>query len=326
MSAAFHNISVSVIAIAVAMSFALVACGDDSSSASNDDTPVSSSEEDEILSSASADSSNLLYGLLCADTLNTDGRYFTTADGYYKCANNKWSYVENEVISLGAVIIDEYTKERPEWKLKKCTDANEGVVQAAWNGNIKYGGEIYFKCQNGSWVEGDIRLTCDTTGAQVGDICRKSANTGYFDKPSEQDLVRFYVYAGDGVWESYDPKAEITEECNLNNSGLLIWRVLDELLGKKDTVLYECRGLYVNNNGDVDDRSSWYMRITGLNLEDVTPGCVSEKPAEGDTCLFRDEDTQYNYRYKDGKWVGWDIAEENCATENVATGDTCSFE
>ena len=47
-------------------------------------------------------------------------------------------------------------------------------------------------------------------------------------------------------------------------------------------------------------------------------------PAHG---VFRDNKaTQYNYRYKDGKWVGWDIAEENCATENVATGDTCSFE
>ncbi|MBR4917367.1 MAG: hypothetical protein IKZ45_09910 [Fibrobacter sp.] len=239
--------------VAAFMSFALVACGDDSALA-----------KAETQSSASADSSKA----------------------------NESECIINDIWNPG------------ECPLSECTQKNEGQVETVWVGNIKYGVEQYYKCQNGSWVEGDIRLTCDTTGAQVGDICRKSAKIGYFYKHSPHDPISFYVYAGDGVWERYNPEAEITEECNLNNSGLLIWRVLDEPLGKKDTVLYECHGSYIINDGDVDDRSSWYMRITGQNLEDVTPGCVSEKPAEGDTCLFRDEDTQYNYRYKDGKWGG----------------------
>ena len=208
-----------------------------------------------------------------------------------------------------------------ECPLSECTQKNEGQVETVWVGNIKYGGEEYFKCQNGSWVRGDERLTCDTTGAQVGDICRKSVNAGsfYYTMHGFEDYIRLYVYAGDGVWESYDPKAKITEECNKKNSGLLVWRVLDEPLGKKDTMLYECMYAF-------DDISSWYMSITGLNLEDITPGCVSEKPAEGDTCSFRDSGVEYDYRYKDGRWVRWDIVKENCATENVANGDTCSFE
>ena len=87
-----------------------------------------------------------------------------------------------------------------------CNAENEGRVLPLWRGNAKYGGMSYYKCQKDSWVEGDIRLTCDTAGVAVGDTCRKTGMMGIFraSMPHDPSSEYVFIYAGDGVWNRAD--------------------------------------------------------------------------------------------------------------------------
>ena len=83
-----------------------------------------------------------------------------------------------------------------------CNAENEGEVKVEWVGNPKYGYDTYKRCKNGSWVEGDISLTCDTAGVQVGDTCVKQGSSNIFQagmNPQAGEIS--FVYKGDGVWE-----------------------------------------------------------------------------------------------------------------------------
>ncbi len=85
---------------------------------------------------------------------------------------------------------------------EECTAQNEGEVKEVWVGNPKYGHNTYNRCERGSWVQGDISLTCDTAGVQVGDTCKKYGSVNIFQagmNPSAPEYV--FVYAGDGAWE-----------------------------------------------------------------------------------------------------------------------------
>ena len=199
----------------------VVACGDDSSSASNDDQPTSSSDETLLSSPSNADGENpdssASYGdpisslpdMPCADTLQIDGHYghyVSSSNVFYKCEDNKWSYVDEKDIPSDAEVLSIFTeREKAIWRLKKCTAANDGAVQSEWEGNPKYGGTHYYRCESGSWVEGDISLTCDTAGVQVGDTCVKHGSSNIFQagmNPSAPEYV--FVYAGNGAWEQVD--------------------------------------------------------------------------------------------------------------------------
>lgn len=209
--------------VSAAMSFALVACGDDSTSA-KDETPISLSENDDVpLSSAmeeipaSSESNNQsdlwlppFPDMPCADTLMIDGHYFRGIDVLYKCEDNKWSYVDEKDIppdtEMPFASLENY---KAIWKLNKCTAENEGAVQSEWDGNPKYGAMCYYRCEGGSWVQGDITLTCDTTGVQMGDTCiRHNSVNGFMAgmNPAAEELI--FVYKGDGVWER-DNQAQI---------------------------------------------------------------------------------------------------------------------
>lgn len=116
MSTAFRNMSVSSFAIAVALSFALIACSDDSSStsakSSNNEAPVAQ-----------------LPDIPCADTLLIDGHYFEGTNVFYKCEDNKWSYVEEKDIPPGIEVPNYFAEyDKAIWKLNKCTADNEGAV------------------------------------------------------------------------------------------------------------------------------------------------------------------------------------------------------
>ena len=197
MSAAFRNMSVSSFAIAVALSFALIACSDDSSStsviASNNEAPVAQ-----------------LPDIPCADTLLIDGHYFEGTNVFYKCEDNKWSYVEEKDVPPGIEVPNYFAEyDKAIWKLNKCTADNEGAVQSEWEGNEKYGGAHYYRCEGGSWVQGNISLTCDTEGVQVGDTCVTHPSQSIFQagmNPAAGELI--FVYKGDGVWER-DNQAQI---------------------------------------------------------------------------------------------------------------------
>ena len=82
-----------------------------------------------------------------------------------------------------------------------CNVENDGRVLSLWSGNSKYGRMSYYKCQKDSWVEGDIRLTCDTAGVAVGDTCVKQNSINIFQAGMNPtgEIVSF-VYQGDGVW------------------------------------------------------------------------------------------------------------------------------
>ena len=203
------------VALTAVMSLSLVAC-DDSSSA-KDDAPISSSENDDTpLSSAmdetpaSSESNNQsdheaspLPNMPCADTLMIDGHYFRGIDAFYKCEDNKWSYVDEKDIPPDTKIpYVSLESDKAIWKLNKCTPENDGAVQSVWDGNPKYGAMCYYKCEGSSWVQGDITLTCNTADAQVGDTCVTHPSINIFQagmNPDAGELV--FVYKGDGVWE-----------------------------------------------------------------------------------------------------------------------------
>lgn len=92
---------------------------------------------------------------------------------------------------------------------EECTAQNEGEVKEVWVGNPKYGHNTYNRCERGSWVQGDISLTCDTAGVQVGDTCVKQGSSNIFQagmNPQAGEIS--FVYKGDGVWER-DNQAQI---------------------------------------------------------------------------------------------------------------------
>ena len=210
MSLAFRNIPLSAIAFAAAMPLALVACGDDSSSSAsdNEEQPTSSAIEEEQPGSSASNGAPVasLPDIPCADTLQIDGHYFGGTNVFYKCEDNKWSFVEEKDIPSDAEVPNIWVeREKAIWKLNKCTAANDGAVQSEWEGNPKYGGMYHFRCESGSWVQGDISLTCDTAGVQVGDTCVKQGSMNIFQagiNPVAEKIS--FVYKGDGVWERTD--------------------------------------------------------------------------------------------------------------------------
>lgn len=117
----------------------------------------------------------------------------------------------------------------------------EGMVKRIWEGNPKYGSAWTYRCENGEWMSRGLWVTCDTTGVQVGDICRKKGTVNIFAAGGGVEApVGLYVYAGDGTWKDYDPRTEIAKECSEANEGDVASLVIDVIPSKGDTVSYEC--------------------------------------------------------------------------------------
>ena len=272
-----------------------VACGDDSASANNEEQPGSSSDETLLSSSPNADEEEQpgssasngapvasLPDIPCADTLLIDGHYFEGTNVFYKCEDNKWSYVEEKDIPPGIEVPNFFAEyDKAIWKLNKCTADNEGAVQSAWEGNPKYGGTYYFRCESGSWVQGDISLTCDTAGAQVWDICRRYGSTNIFQagmNPTSPEYV--FVYVGNGVWENFDGLAKMTKECTAENEDDMEKIVY----GRDDNTLivyYKCTG------------GEW----TGIE-EPTFYNCADSASTSG-TCSFEVDGKMVYYKYND---------------------------
>ena len=253
--------------VTVAMSFSLIACDDSSSANSNstnNEAPVAPT--DSVESGVSVDSlliqscASLAPSVPCADTINTDGKYYKRDLCYFKCENNAWkgvTKVPSDVTFYSYSELESMTQNQ----LPKCTAEKEGMVKRMWKGNPKYGSAWTYRCENGEWVTRDLWVTCDTTGVQVGDICRKDDVVGSFAAGGGAKApVELYVYAGDGNWDDYDPRTGITKECTETNEGDVAsvvfdvipdkrdtvwyndvpWNIFEETLGKTDTVSYEC--------------------------------------------------------------------------------------
>ena len=94
-------------------------------------------------------------------------------------------------------------------QLGKCSSENEGKVEVITEYKVghatasdRYGSPAYYRCESGSWVKGDITLTCDTANVQVGDACIKTVSR----PPNPMGITAIYTYAGDGNWTP--------DECN----------------------------------------------------------------------------------------------------------------
>ena len=165
--------------------------------------------------------------------------------------------------------------------LPACNDENEGKVETVWVGNPKYGYETFHKCQNGSWVQGDISLTCDTAGVQVGDLCYRTGSTNIFlagmnVTPSE----RTFAYAGNGVWEECDGLTKITRECTAEN------------IGDKEKIVY----------GHDDNTLSMYYKCFDdgwTRIDESTFYCADSVSVSG-TCSIEIDGKMVYYKYDDG--------------------------
>ncbi len=220
MSLAFRNIPLSAIAFAAAMSFALVACGDDSSSASNDDTPVSSSEEGEILSSSSESQSVLedekdFCGGECPNPEVGDvctcrreegvGKWRHPYTKCYRYIDEGWSYVGTiQYVPRGVpreISCEDFVTILDMAPDKECSLGKEGdtdsLLYREWT--------LYYKCAEGKWTLTDsINYYCNKEKAIDkaidGEKCllvrdgknryyRKKLNLSYW---VEVDIVSYY--------------------------------------------------------------------------------------------------------------------------------------
>jgi len=184
----------------------------------------------------------------------------------FKCSENGWvPYSTNEVYSNSIT--------------EECSAKNEGEVKVVWEGNPKYGYNTYNRCENGLWVRGDISLTCDTAGARVGDICRRTGSMNIFQAAGPNPTLPEYVfvYAGNGVWESQLESIKLDEECVKDN------------VGKKK----------ISSYGDKRE-NTYYLECTENGWQFIDEGryhCGVENAVSGDVCSFSVYGDSVHYIY-----------------------------
>jgi len=102
---------------------------------------------------------------------------------------------------------------------KVCNAENKGVVKTEWSTSdprLHYMGyERYFRCENGAWVETDVRATCDTAGVTVGAVCTKMKKTGDWAFGYKR---AYFIYEGNGIWVDFKDLG-ISKECTEANEG-----------------------------------------------------------------------------------------------------------
>lgn len=171
MKLTYQTSAITVMAFAVAMPFALVACSESNSTSS--DEPIAYSEPAPGTSSA-LESSSFVAELSSAGT-------------------------ECQGISV------------PEGKLclqEECDAENEGRVIDAKHGNPKYGYQVYYaQCKQGAWTSSEPWAACDTAGVAVGDTCRKQ--TRMRGNQFGDDAFASFIYKGEGVWEETEEASSL---------------------------------------------------------------------------------------------------------------------
>ena len=203
--------------VAAFMSFAFVACGDDSSSASNDEQPGSSSDETVLSSSSNAGEEKTGEGIECP--AESEGMYKTVVDtvalydsgdamtqtSYYHCESGMW--VKTECRD----------------PLDACTADNEGemknVVCTQQPDNPKAAKEEWdFVCKDKKWEKlsaeesrgARINAQCTKDDTKIGDVCG-IIKMGVIDVKGALGPVSksCYIYTeegwvekGDGSWHA----------------------------------------------------------------------------------------------------------------------------
>jgi len=169
---------------------------------------------------------------------------------------------------------------------KECTAENEGVVDTMWVGNIKYGHLGYFRCEKEAWIVKAVSVTCDTSGAKVGDVCTRIQKVGFFGG-YESRIV--YIYKGNDEWDVFYGLEKMTKECNAANEGLKEKLTYHSVDTNDITVFFAC------SHGE-------WKKTTEAYYE-----CMTEKTALGDTCSIESngEVQYYRYLFDDGYNSGW---------------------
>ena len=174
------------IALSAFLPFSLLACSE--SNPTNFDEPVAYSEPAPGASSALESSSSVVAMSSPAPESSSIASSSSSEYNMYEHCNT----------TLGIVTDDCFSSE--------CNAENEGKVETLWLGNEKYGGNSYYSCKKGSWVKGDISLTCDTTGVQVGDTCTTYPKLGIYAAmysiPGSNAMK--FIYKGNGVWKEVE--------------------------------------------------------------------------------------------------------------------------
>ena len=314
-----HISAIAAAAFAAGLSFTITACSDSSSTNSEGalepigaDYALGQEHASETvlnekqLDSAYCDSvTRLEVPYTCGDSLGTDGIYYKES-GYlrqeaagctYKCQNNKWSFVPAKDIPGTATIVSDYdrlvnqSESASTLLLKKCNAESEGLVQTSTTaGTPKYGYDyIYYRCEQGNWVERPAWVKCDTAGVTEGEFCR--LQTYFRGIQFGEDTWKCYKYAGNGSWNDVDCPADQDKKCDAESEGVLdsSWSENNPKYGKM--MYYRCE------SGSWVERDQW-----------VT--CDMEGVAKGDTCRkFEHKGFFYQYAKErvfvyegDGAW------------------------
>ena len=290
------------IALSAFLSFTLLACSE--STPTNADEPIAYSEPAPGASSALESSSSVVAmsspapeSSSIASSSSEKNSVSPIEDMYSRCNT-----------TLGIITDDCFSS--------KCDAENEGKVETKWIGNAKYGGNSYFRCEKGSWVKGDIRLTCDTAGVQVGDICTKGPKLGIFAAMNSipgSNTLRF-IYKGDGVWKEFDPEKNMVADI--------------EKLGKQCTA--ETKGdKGILEYGHGENSVVVFYGCDGVAWRSINPDayyCTNANSVEGDTCAFELYGNVLHYVFIKGVWRYMSKEEVQCGLKNHVVGDTCSFE
>ena len=226
--------AVAAAAFATSLAFSLVAC-DDSSSASGDDVPDSSDSGSALGSSGSGEAPGssgsvpagmeglpqdvlVTYSILpqCGEGFHPEGscNSITGADGkayLFECVGTKWEY--NQDCEEPKCLTATSRIEHPECELQECNAEIEGLVEhmtpgyhPAYQSNV-----VYYRCEQGEWLQVEASAACDTAGVSVGDVC--DMRVGYAGGKYGHDSFNCYKYLGDGAWKAIATDARTSGSC-----------------------------------------------------------------------------------------------------------------
>ena len=305
------------IAFAACLSFSLVAC-DDSSSAKAEDVPETiepgnalnqDPTTDSVLNKKELDSAycdsvtRKEVPYTCGDSLGTDGIYYResgylrqeTAGCTYKCQNNKWTFVPRKDIPDTATIVSDYdilseSESARFLNFKKCISKNEGEVRTVWSGgaNPRYGSDIFYRCEQGTWVERDASVKCDTAGVAVGAFCRTEKSVTSFGMTVIYTLV--FTYEGAGTWNLLLETSGAGNRHDIGGLAKMTKTCSSENEGAKEKLVY---GI------DPDVIEFYYMCSEGewTEIDETNYRCTTENTAVGDTCSYESGDSTLHFLF-----------------------------
>lgn len=179
------------VALVVASSIVICACGDDSSAGAKDNSQLGDSsipsEDLEILGS-------------CEDGLDGQvvGLVHENGETDYLCKSGTWTAISEEEAFC---VLNPLLCREPD---VACSAENDGAVEKTWTGrNPKYGTYVYHKCVDGSWKSiSRTAAECDKEGLAVGDSC---TYVEFYMGGAYWNTLTF-VYLGNGEWEEVDSR------------------------------------------------------------------------------------------------------------------------